>query len=128
MLTGLAVVAAVLVWQWRQRRGPSMLLSLAAGAIASAGAATGVGALLVRLRYGEFDLDAVAADHKLHYVTQAPAVLFGHGPLQVIAMLVVPAGVAAITYGIMAAGSAYDDLGVHTPAPPPNIDLILDEV
>ena len=61
------------------------------GGGAAAAAAAGTGAGLVRIRYGHFDIDAVPADHKLHYVTQAPAAFFGHTPLQVLTVLLLPA-------------------------------------
>ena len=113
VLAGLAVVTAVLVWQWRQRRGPAMVLSLTAGGLAAAAAATSTGAGLVRIRYGHFDIDAVPADHKLHYVTEAPAVFFGHTPWQVLTILLLPAAVAALTYAMLAVASAHDDLGAE---------------
>ena len=112
LLVGLAVVSAVLVWQWRQRRGPAMVVGLTAGGVALAAAATGTGAGLVRLRYGHTDIGAVAADHKIHYITEAPAVFLGHTSLQVLTVLLLPAAAAALTYGMMAAASAHDDLGV----------------
>jgi len=117
LLVGLAVVTAVLVWQWRQRRGPAMVIGLTAGGVALAAAATGTGAGLVRLRYGHTDIGAVAADHKLHYITEAPAVFLGHTPLQVLTVLLLPAAAAALTYGMMAAASAHDDLGVKPSVP-----------
>jgi len=117
LLVGLAVVSAVLVWQWRQRRGPAMVIGLTAGGVALAAAATGLGAGLVRLRYGHTDIGAVVADHKLHYITEAPAAFLGHTPLQVLTVLLVPAAAGALTYGMMAAASADDDLGV-TPSVP----------
>ena len=120
LLVGLAVVSAVLVWQWRQRRGPAMAIALTAGGVALAAAATGTGAGLVRLRYGHTDIGAVAADHKLHYITEAPAAFVGHTPLQVLTVLLLPAAVAALTYGLMAAASAHDDLGV-TPSVPETV-------
>ena len=116
LLVAVAVVTAVLVWRWRQRRGPAMVLSLTAGGLAAAAAATGTGAGLARIRYGHFDIDAVPADHKLHYVTQAPAVFFGHPPLQVLTVLLLPAAVAALTYAILAA-LAHNDLGVESSVP-----------
>ncbi|MGE5693882.1 MAG: DUF2567 domain-containing protein [Candidatus Sericytochromatia bacterium] len=112
LLVGLGVVVAVLVWQWRQQRGPAMVVWLTVGGMAAAAAAAGVGAGLVRIRYGHFDIDAVPDDHKLHYVTQAPAVFFGHSPLQVLTVLLLPAVAAILTYAMMAAASAHDDLGV----------------
>jgi hypothetical protein len=117
LLVGLAVVSAVLVWQWRQRRGPAMVVGLTAGGVALAAAATGTGASLVRLRYGHTDIGAVAADHKIHYITEAPAVFLGHTPLQVLTVLLLPAAAAALTYGMMAAASAHDDLGVKPSVP-----------
>lgn len=113
LLVGLGVVAAVLVWQWRQKRGPAMVAGLTAGGLAAAAAAAGTGAGLVRIRYGHFDIDAVPADHKLHYVTEAPAVFFGHTPLQVLTVLLLPAAAAVLTYAMMAAASAHDDLGAQ---------------
>ena len=117
LLVGLGVVAAVLVWQWRQLRGPGMVIGLTAGGLAAAAAAAGTGAGLVRIRYGHFDVDAVPGDHKLHYITEAPAVFFGHAPLQVLTMLLLPAATAALTYAMMAAASAHDDLGVESSVP-----------
>ena len=117
LLVGLAVVSAVLVWQWRQRRGPAMVVGLTAGGVALAAAATGTGAGLVRLRYGHTDIGAVAADHKIHYITEAPAVFLGHTSLQVLTVLLLPAAAAALTYGMMAAASAHDDLGVKPSVP-----------
>jgi hypothetical protein len=120
LLVGLSVVSALLVWQWQQRRGPAMAIALTAGGVALAAAATGTGAGLVRLRYGDTDIGAVAADHKLHYITEAPAAFVGHTPLQVLTVLLLPAAVAALTYGMMAAASAHDDLGV-TPSVPETV-------
>ena len=117
LLVGLGVVAAVLVWQWRQRRGPAMAIGLTAGGLAAAAAAARIGAGLVRIRYGHFDIDVVPGDHKLHYITEAPAVFFGHAPLQVLTMLLLPAATAALTYAMMAAASAHDDLGVESSVP-----------
>ena len=117
LLAGLAIVGAVLAWQWRQRRGPAMVLRLVVGGLALAAVATGTGAGLVRLRYGHTDIGAVAADHKVHYIIEAPAAFFGHAPLQVLTVILVPAAMAALTYGMMAAASAHDDLGVKPLVP-----------
>jgi hypothetical protein len=117
LLVGLAVVSAVLVWQWRQSRGPAMVIGLTLGGMLAAAAATGTGAGLVRIRYGHIDIGAVPADHKIHYLTEAPSVFLGHSTLQVFTVLLVPAAVAALTYAVMAAASAHDDLGVQPPAP-----------
>jgi hypothetical protein len=119
LLIGVAVVAAVLVWQWRPHRGPAMVIALILGGLAATGAATGVGAALARLRYGAVDIAGapVSPQHRVHYVTEAPTVFFGHTPLQVIATLVLPAAAATLTYATMVAASASDDLGVEPSVP-----------
>ena len=48
LVVALAVVCAVLVWQWRAHRGPVLVAALTIGSAAAAGTAAGVGALLVR--------------------------------------------------------------------------------
>jgi hypothetical protein len=125
MLGAVAVVAAVLLWQWRAHRGPAMVAALAIGVAAGAGAAAGVGALLARLRYGAIDIAAapVSPEHRVHYVVEAPAVFFGHSPLQIAATILLPAAAAALVYALMAVSTARDDLGgwppVEAPAIPP---------
>jgi hypothetical protein len=113
LLTVVAVVASVLVWQRREQRGPAMAVALSIGLVAGAAAAVGVGALLVRLRYGALDFAAIplSSDHKVVYVVEAPPVLFAHGPLQVALTLIWPAGIAALVYAVLAAANARDDLG-----------------
>jgi hypothetical protein len=113
LLTVVAVVASVLVWQRREQRGPGMVIALSLGSLIGAAAAAGVGALLVGLRYGALNFDAIplSSDHKVAYVVQAPPVLFGHGPLQAALTLMWPAGIAALVYAVLAAASARDDLG-----------------
>jgi Protein of unknown function (DUF2567) len=113
LLTVVAVVASVLVWQRREQRGPAMAVALSIGLVAGAAAAVGVGALLVRLRYGALDFAAIplSSDHKVAYVVEAPPVLFAHGPLQVALTLIWPAGIAALVYAVLAAANARDDLG-----------------
>ena len=59
LLTVLAVVAPVLVWQWRTHRGPAMVVAVSIGMVIAAAAASGVGALLVLLRYGALNVDTV---------------------------------------------------------------------
>jgi len=120
LLVLLAVVSAALVWQWRAHRGPVMVAALAVGGMAGAGAATGVGAALVRWRYGSVDVGGapISPEHRVHYVTEAPAVLFGHSPLQVAAMIMVPAGVAAFVYAFCSLASKRDDLGAWPPIEP----------
>ena len=104
MLGALAVVAAVLLWQWRAHRGPAMVAALAIGAAAAAGAAAGVGAVLVHWRYGAIDIAGapVSPEHRVHYVIEAPAVFFGHSPLQIAATVLLPA--AAARAGLRADG------------------------
>ena len=117
MLGVVAVVAAVLVWQWRAHRGPMMVAALAVGGVAAAAVAAGVGALAVRLRYGTIDVAAapVTEENRVHYVVEAPAVFFGHSPLQIAATLLFPAGVAALVYLLAATATPRDDLGAWPP-------------
>jgi hypothetical protein len=123
MLAVLAVVAAVLVWQWRAHRGPVMVAALTIGLAAAAGAAAGVGALLVRWRYGTIDVAAapVSPEHRVHYVVEAPAVFFGHPPLQIAATVLFPAAIAALVYALTAVATARDDLGAWPPVEQPVI-------
>lgn len=117
LLGVLAVVATVLVWQWQAHRGPVQLAALLAGMTAAAGAAAGVGAALAHWRYGSIDIDAapVSEANRVHYVLEAPAVFFGHGPLVIAAGILVPAAVAALTYALLTASTARDDLGAWPP-------------
>lgn len=117
MLSVLAAVAAVLVWQWRSHRGPRTVLALVVGAVAAAAAMTGVGALTAHLRYGGIDVAGapVSEQQRVHYVTEAPAVFFGHSPLQIAATLLFPAAVAAIVYLLAAVATPRDDLGAWPP-------------
>ncbi|MBI3227356.1 MAG: DUF2567 domain-containing protein [Mycolicibacterium cosmeticum] len=117
MLTALTVVAAVLVWQWRPHRGPVLLAALTLGAAGAAGVAAGIGAVLVRWRYGVVDIAAapVTPEHRIHYVTEAPAVFFGHGVLQIAATILLPAAVAALVYTLAALSTPRDDLGAWPP-------------
>lgn len=120
MLLVLAVVGAVLVWQWRAHRGPVMVAGLAVGCAAATATAAGVGAAVVRLRYGTIDVDAapVTPDDRLHYVTEAPAAFFGHSPLQIAVTLLFPAAVAALVYALIAVSAMRDDLGAWPPVEP----------
>lgn len=123
MLGALAVVAAVLLWQWRAHRGPVMVAAVAIGAAAAAGAAAGVGVVLVHWRYGAIDLAAapVSPEHRVHYVIEAPAVFFGHSPLQIAATILLPAATAALVYALMAVSTQRDDLGAWPPVEEPVI-------
>lgn len=113
LLTALAVVGAVLGWQWRRQRGPEMVVALSVGMAAAAAAACAVGAVLVRLRYGETDFDAIplSGNPAVAYVVEAPPVFFSRGPLQVAATLLWPAATATLVYALLAAADARDDLG-----------------
>lgn len=117
MLTVSTVVAATAAWQWRAHRGPQMVVTLCIGSIGSAAAAVGVAAGLARLRYGALDLAAapLSPNNRLHYVTQAPSVFFGHSPLQIATTVLLPAAAAALVYAICAAASVRDDLGGYPP-------------
>ncbi len=123
MLAAVAVVAAVLLWQWKAHRGPAMVAALAIGAAAATGAAAGVGALLVRLRYGTVDIPGapVSPEHRVHYVVEAPAVFFGHSPLHIAATLLLPAAAAALVYALLAVSTQRDDLGAWPPVDEPVI-------
>jgi Protein of unknown function (DUF2567) len=120
LLVWLAVVSTVLVWQWRAHRGPVMVAALTIGSLAAAGVAMGVGAALALWRYGAVDVAGapISPEHRVHYVTEAPAVLFGHTPLQIAAMLIVPAGIAAFVYALCSLTTPRDDLGAWPPVEP----------
>ena len=117
LLFALAVTAAVAVWQWKPHRGPVMVAALSIGALVAAGAAAGVGAALARWRYGVVDVGGapISPEHRVSYTHEAPAVFFGHTPLQIAASIVVPAGVAALVYAICALSTRRDDLGAWPP-------------
>jgi hypothetical protein len=121
LLGAVAVVAATLAWQWRAHRGPVMVGALAAGAMAAAGVATGVGAALVRWRYGVIDVATapVTPEHRVHYVIEAPAVFFGHTPFQIATTILLPAGVAALVYALCTLATKRDDLGAWPPVTDP---------
>jgi hypothetical protein len=120
MLIVLAVVAALTLWQWRTHRGPVLLVALAVGGAGAAAVAAGVGAALVRWRYGAIDIAAapVSPEHRVHYVTEAPSVFFGHSPIQIAATLLFPAAVAALVYALVAVSTDRDDLGAWPPVEP----------
>lgn len=113
LLTMLAVVSAVLVWQWRPHRGPVLVAALWIGQVAAAAAATSVGAALAHWRYGAVDHQAIplSQENRVHYLTEAPSVFFGHGPMQIAATLVLPAALAALVYALLAVATPRDDLG-----------------
>jgi hypothetical protein len=119
----LAVIAAVLLWQWRVHRGPAMVSALAIGAATAAGAAAAVGAIVVRWRYGVIDMAKapVTPEHRVHYVVEGPAVFFGHSPLQIAATVLFPAAAAALVYALLAVSTQRDDLGAWPPVEEPVI-------
>jgi hypothetical protein len=119
LLFGLAVTAAVAVWQWRPHRGPVMVGALSIGGLAAGGIAAGVGAALARWRHGVPDIAAapISPEHRIYYTQEAPAVFFGHGPFQIAASIIVPAGIAALVYAICALSTKRDDLGAWPPGP-----------
>ena len=125
LLTVLAAVASVGVWQWREHRGPEMVIALSSGMVAAAAAASAVGAGLVRLSYGALNFDAVplTKSPSVAYVVQAPPVFFSDGPLQIALTLLWPAGIAALVYAVRAAADARDDLGALPPQPRPSETL-----
>ena len=120
MVVALAVVCAVLVWQWRAHRGPVLVATLTIGSAAAVGAAAGVGALLVRSRYDVIDIAGapISPEHRVHYVTEAPPVFFAHTPLLIAASLLFPAAMEALTYALMAVATSRDDLGGWPPVEP----------
>jgi MFS family permease len=121
MVGAVAVVAAMLLWQWRAHRGPAMVAAVAIGSAAAAGAAAGVGAVLARMRYGVIDIAGapVSPEHRVHYVIEAPAVFFGHSPLQIAATILLPAAAAALVYALVAVSTQRDDLGGWPPVDEP---------
>jgi hypothetical protein len=52
------------------------------------------------------------------YFTEAPPVFPGHHPLQIAVMLLLPAALAALVYGLMTAATPRDDLGAWPPEDP----------
>jgi hypothetical protein len=127
MLAAMAVIAAVLVWQWRAHRGPLMVVALALGAVTAAGATVGVGAALVHWRYGAIDMGAapISPDHRVHYVIEAPPVFFGHSPMLIALTLLFPAAIAALVYSLIAVSVARDDLGAWPPIEGDELDPAL---
>jgi hypothetical protein len=120
LLSVLAVVSAVAVWQWRIHRGPAMLSALAVGNAVAAAVACGVGVLLAHWRYGSVDVAGapVTEQHRVHYVVEAPSVFFGHGPAHVALTLVFPAAVATVVYLLGVVSTSRDDLGAWPPVDP----------
>ncbi|WP_181786837.1 DUF2567 domain-containing protein [Mycobacterium shimoidei] len=118
LLNVVAVIAPVLVWQWRHHRGPTMVAGLCLGMAGAAALAATTAALLVRLHYGAVNFDAapVTRENRVYYFTEAPPVFFGHTPLQAACTLLAPVATAALVYAVLAAATARDDLGGYPPA------------
>lgn len=127
MVSALAAVAAVLVWQWRRHRGPVVVAALALGGATATAAAAGVGAVVAHWRYGTVDVAGapVSPDHRVHYIVEAPAVFFGHSPAQIAVTILFPAAIGALVYALMAVSTDRDDLGawpaVEAPADTPPV-------
>lgn len=117
LLSVVGVVTGVLLWQRQAERGPAMVVAGVIGSVTAALAATGVGALLVRLRYGVVDVAAapVTPDDRFYYVTQAPGVFFAHTPLTIAATLLAGAAAFSGVYVLLAASTSRDDLGGDPP-------------
>jgi hypothetical protein len=117
MVVALAVVTAVLAWQWRPHRGPVMCAALAVGSAAAFGAAAAVGALIVRLRYDVIDIAGapISPQHRVVYVTEAPPVFFAHTGWVIAASVLFPVALAALVYSLIAVSTSRDDLGGWPP-------------
>jgi uncharacterized protein DUF2567 len=120
MVVALAVVSAVLVWQWRAHRGPVLTAALSLGAAAAFGAAAGVGALIVRARYDVIDIAGapLSKGHHMVYVTEAPPVFFSHSGWVIATSVLFPAAMAALVYALIAVSTSRDDLGGWPPEEP----------
>ncbi len=94
-----------------------MLTALAVGNGVAAAAACAVGVLLAHWRYGAVDVAGapVSEQHRVHYVTEAPSVFFGHGPAHVALTIVFPAAVATVFYLFGVVSTGRDDLGAWPP-------------
>lgn len=117
LVTFLAIVSAVAVWQWRAHRGPVLAAALWIGQVVAAGAAAGTGAALAHWRYGTPDRNVeLSPENRVAYFTEAASVFPGHHPLQIAVALLLPAAVAALAYAFLAVASPRDDLGGWPPA------------
>ena len=113
LLSMLAVLSSVLVWQWRAHRGPGLAAALWIGQMLAGVTAAGVGAALVHQRYGTPDRQGLklSPQNRVHYFTEAPPVFLAQSPLQIAVTLLLPAALAALVYSLMAAAAPRDDLG-----------------
>lgn len=117
MLSLLAVVSTVAVWQWRAHRGPALVTALWIGQVLAAGAATATGAAVAHWRYGTPDHQGVplSPENRVHYFTEAPPVFFGSNSLQIALTLLLPAALAALGYALLTVATPRDDLGGWPP-------------
>lgn len=117
LLAWLAIVSAVLVWQWRAHRGPLLAAALSIGQVAAAAAATGTGAALAHWRYGTPDRAGaqLSPQNRVAYFTEAPPVFLGNSPFQVAVTLLLPAALAATVYAVLTIATPLDDLGAWPP-------------
>jgi hypothetical protein len=136
LIVALAVVAAVLTWQWRPHRGPVMCAAVSIGSAVAFAAAAGVGALIVRSRYDIIDIAGapISPDDRVVYVTEAPPVFFAHSGWLIAVSTLFPAAVAALVYALIAVSTSRDDLGGWPPEeepvlrPPVTVDGVLPSV
>ena len=120
LLTMLAVISAVLVWQWRAHRGPALAAALWVGLISAGVAATTTGAIVAHWRYGTADHKGVVLfpEDRVHYFTEAPPVFLGHNVFQIAVTLLLPAAIGALVYALMTVATPRDDLGAWPPQEP----------
>lgn len=120
LLTMLAIVSAVLVWQWRAHRGPVLAAALWGGLIAAGVVATSTGAVLAHWRYGTADHKGVVLfpENRVHYFTEAPPVFLGHNVFQIAVTLLLPAAIGALVYALMTVATPRDDLDAWPPEDP----------
>lgn len=113
LLSMLAVISAVAVWQWRIHRGPLMVITLWIGMTAAGGAAAGTGVALAHWRYGTPDRQGapLTPENRVAYFTEAPPVFMGHSVFQVAVTLLLPAALAVLVYTLMVVATPRDDLG-----------------
>lgn len=123
LLTMLAIVSTVAVWQWRAHRGPLLVTALWIGQVAAAGAATGAGAALAHWRYGTPDHQgaALSPQNRVAYFTEAPSVFPGHSPFHIAVTLLLPAALAAFVYAVLVIAAPRDDLGAWPPQEQPRL-------
>lgn len=120
LLTMLAIISAVLVWQWRAHRGPALAAALWIGLIGAGALSCGTGAALAHWRYGTADHKGVVLfpESRVHYFTEAPPVFLGHNVFQIAVTLLLPAAIGALVYALMTVATPSDDLDAWPPQDP----------